>query len=592
MPGTENYSFGTNVVAGMNTLELIVTSNTGSATWSSNSNGDYGTGTNWQGGAYPNGPGQVATFGLGNQANVSVSAGYTVGELLFNNSTTGYDLTGGNLTLDNSGSGASSASPPAPEMPTILTSLTLADSSHSTTFNVASGSSLDITGTVGESSMVTNQKVVLTGGGILFMEANNTYSGGTTIQNGTLTLLGAGVPGTGSLTFNPQSGGDTATLNVNASIGLNNLSETPGSAGSAKLNVASSTTLTLTQTASANFAGSLSLGSGAALVVAQNSGNTLTLAGKPTLGSGSSVTVNSGTLSLANSTAASITGNPTVTVASDATLQLAGSAAALSSSVNISTTGTGTSNDGALTLVGTTTQTVGVVSGTSLSVPGITSYAGNTTVGDGTNVANLTATQILQNTLTIGAGSTVTLAPSAPLSMVVAANAPANAPAARALPLTAESDATTDDTGDPLLAIQAAIASGSISNAAGELMENRIAALESLATRDPALNVSLLESRILATLPPSSLWSSTGAGSSTPLEDSGSSLLALDGSTLGTSSISTSSSASSAFAPSAGFSASPASVPEPSTLLLAALGGIGVALAARRRISPRSRIRP
>ena len=41
-----------------------------------------------------------------------------------------------------------------------------------------------------------------------------------------------------------------------------------------------------------------------------------------------------------------------------------------------------------------------------------TVYSGNTTVGDGTNAANLTATQILQNTLTINAGSTVTIAPS------------------------------------------------------------------------------------------------------------------------------------------------------------------------------------
>ena len=433
---------------------------------------------NWQPGTYPNGPGQIATFGLGTQANVSVSASYTVGELLFNNSTTGYDLTGGNLTLDNSGSGALVSVATSTPMPTILTSLTLADSSHSTTFNVASGSSLDITGTVGESSMVTNQKVVLTGGGILFMEANNTYSGGTTIQNGTLTLLGAGVPGTGSLTFNPQSGGDTATLNVNASIGLNNLSETPGSAGSAKLNVAPSTTLTLTQTASANFAGSLSLGSGAALVVAQKQRQHADPRRQADVGQRQFGDGQLGHALLGQQHRGQHHG------------QRDGDGGG-GRDVAIGRLGGGTiefgehhhdghrhSNDGALTLVGTTTQTVGVISGTSLSVPGITSYAGNTTVGDGTNVANLTATQILQNTLTIGAGSTVTLAPSAPLSMVVAANAPANAPAASALPLTAESDAITDGTGDPLLAIQAAIASGSISNAAGELMENRIAALK------------------------------------------------------------------------------------------------------------------
>ena len=163
-PSTTGWSFGSvpgytfGVTAGDNQFDLVVTVASGSATWSSNSNGDYGTAGNWQPGTYPNGPGQIATFGLGTQANVSVSASYTVGELLFNNSTTGYDLTGGNLTLDNSGSGALVSVATSTQMPTILTSLTLADSSHSTTFNVASGSSLDITGTVGESSMVTESK--------------------------------------------------------------------------------------------------------------------------------------------------------------------------------------------------------------------------------------------------------------------------------------------------------------------------------------------------------------------------------------------------------------------------------------------------
>ena len=63
-------------------------------------------------------------------------------------------------------------------------------------------------------------------------------------------------------------------------------------------------------------------------------------------------------------------------------------------------------------MVGTTTQTVGIISGDTVSSSPVTTYSGNTTVGDGTNAANLTATQILQNTLTINAGSTVTIAPS------------------------------------------------------------------------------------------------------------------------------------------------------------------------------------
>ncbi len=594
------YSFTFTTSAFSNQLDLDVTTSSGSAKWSSNSGGptaDYGTSTNWLQGTYPNGPGQIATFGIGTEANVALSTGYTVGQLVFDNTgnpntSTIYNLSGGGLKLDNSGSGAVVSVASGSLNPIVSTPLTLADSSRSTTFNIASGSSLDVSGAIGESA-ATGQQVVLTGGGTLFMESNNTYTGGTTVTNGTLALVIAGVPGTGSLTVNP-SGSDTAVVNVNHTVSLNNLSETPGSTGTAQLNIAGSKTLTLNQTASANFTGNVSLGSGSSLVVQQNSNNTLTFTGTPTLGDTSSVTVNSGTLALINNGGpANIVGGATMTVAGGATLQLAGTAAVLSSTVNIATHGTGASTDGALTLVGTTNQTVGVVSGDPLSVPDITSYAGNTTVGDGTNAATLTATQILQNTLTIGVGSTVILAPSPVPSMVVTASTPAASATALAADSAATSDSASDSSSDPLLAIQAAMASGSITSAKGQMLENRLAAIENLATRDPALNVSLLESRILATLPSSSLWSSTGSGSSsTPLEDSGSTLLALGGSTLPGSSAfgttSTSSSAASAFAPSAGFSASPASVPEPSTLLLAALGGIGLALAARRRAIARS----
>jgi hypothetical protein len=57
------------------------------------------------------------------------------------------------------------------------------------------------------------------------------------------------------------------------------------------------------------------------------------------------------------------------------------------------------------------TQAVGIVGGTASTVNGATSYDGDTNVGDGSTPANLTATQILQNSLTINAGWTVTIAP-------------------------------------------------------------------------------------------------------------------------------------------------------------------------------------
>jgi hypothetical protein len=204
----------------------------------------------------------------------------------------------------------------------------------------------------------------------------------------------------------------------------------------------------------------------------------------------------------------------------------------------------------------------------------VTVYSGNTTVGDGTNAASLTATQILRNTLTINAGSTVTIAPSG-------SGIPTETVATAATSSVATSDSTADggSSNDPFTAIQAAIDSGAINSAKGQQLENRIAAIERLAATDPGLDVSLLEDRVLAALPTPSVWSPSGTS---PLIDSGSGLLAVDSGTSGSSSGS-SLGGSVAFAPAAAFSGAPAAVPEPSTLLLAALGGIGVLMAFRRR---------
>jgi hypothetical protein len=258
-------------------------------------------------------------------------------------------------------------------------------------------------------------------------------------------------------------------------------------------------------------------------------------------------------------------------------LQLAGSANALSSAVTITTNGTGSAGDGAMSLIGTTNQTVGIVTGQIVSAARApTTYSGKTTVGDGTHGANLTTTQILQNTLTINAGSTVTIAPSGSGMMggAVAATSSADSAATSA----ASTDSGSGSSSDPFTAIQAAISSGAISSATGQHLEDRIAEIEQLGATDPGLNVSLLESRILSVLPSSSLWSA--AASSSPLSSaaSDSSLLATDSGTFASASDSALSGDLAL-----GGDAGPASVPEPSTLILAAMGLLGVAICARRR---------
>ena len=285
--------------------------------------------------------------------------------------------------------------------------------------------------------------------------------------------------------------------------------------------------------------------------------------------------VNSGTLLI--DAGASIA-STSITVGMGGTLQLAGTTHALPSTANIKTSGSGAANDGAVVLAGGTTESIGAItSDPTTNADGAQVYAGNTTVGDGASAASLTATQILQNTLTINAGSTVTIAPSAGAGGGVVAAASAT-PAAR-LRRAASSDGTGSD---PLAAIQDAIAAGSITSVKGQQLENRIAAIERLAATDPGLDVSLLESRVLAALPSSSILPATDAA---PLADTGSDLLAADTSAVGTG---TSGSAAE-FASAASFSGSPAAVPEPSTLLLALLCGIGgFVLAARRRMNGRS----
>jgi hypothetical protein len=256
----------------------------------------------------------------------------------------------------------------------------------------------------------------------------------------------------------------------------------------------------------------------------------------------------------------------TLQIASGNTLEINGTSA----------TATATSNAGTIEQTSGSAASLGAVSGPASSSGGATVYAGNLIVGDGSTPSQLTATKILQNTLTINAGSTVTIAPSGggiPAVEVAPASAVATSDVAMGA-ATAESDLSND----PFTAIQEAIDSGSISSAKGQQLEDRIAAIERLAATDPGLDVSLLEDRVLAALPTPSIWSASGTS---PFAETGSDLLAMDSSTFASPSGSTLGGATAAFAPAADFGSSPAAVPEPSTLLLAVFGGVGVLIAIR-----------
>ena len=188
------------------------------ATWNSASSTSYGTATNWNLPTVPNAAGQIATFGTGSQANITLSgANFTVGQLVFSSSSTAYDLGSdhnGSITLNNSGTGAVvsvGGGSNAAATPTIGTTLILADASKSTTFSIASNNSLVVSGSINESS-VTGQQITLSGGGTLELDGTDGYTGGTIVTSGTLNV---GSNGPGTLGAGPLNiSGSSSVVNI------------------------------------------------------------------------------------------------------------------------------------------------------------------------------------------------------------------------------------------------------------------------------------------------------------------------------------------------------------------------------------------
>jgi len=541
-------------------------------TWNSAlSSGMYSSGTNWSGplGAVsaPSGAGTNATFGTGSGGTVTVNGQFTVGTLAFN-STTEYILQSANgsssITINNNGLGAL-VTVPGGQIHAINTSLVLTDIG-STAFNVASGSTLNIGAPISGSGAL-----ALTGGGNLVIGSGGSIGngGGTTIENGQLKIGSSGsISGPVKLIVAYGYNGELDLAAPSTSLSSMTSSTDSVAGTTATVNVATNSSLF---TPALSVTGTLNFNSAA------SSNGLIAIGGAPTLAAGSQLNLHAGTLSfnITNGSTASIGSGVSVAVAAGATLQLAGSVSSLSDGSAISPVSGNlatVANSGTLQVTGSK-QSVGVVTGSVTSAMGNpTTYDGDTVVGDGTSAASLTATQILQNTLTINAGSTVTISPSGPGIVTMDSSAGATAEVA---PTAVESSSDSDS--DPLAAIQAAISSSAISGATSLRLENRLATIERLATADPGVDVSLLESYVLAALPSPSLWSA----SPSLLDQSASDLLDTDLS--GSDFTSSQGAATAAFSSSAGLGAGPTAVPEPSSLLLATFGGLCLAAAARRR---------
>ncbi len=446
---------------------------------------------------------------------------------------------------------------------------------------------MNASGTAGIGS---NASIVMEGTGNVTFQSANSFTGSVSIDAGQLIASNGGALGSSS-GVTVASG---AALTLNGGINVSNsiplmISGTGiGSNGALDSTGGDNTyagPITLAATATINsdpiivthtltLTGGLNVGSNT--VIFTGSGNT-SETGKLTVGPLGAVSVaGSGIVTFNASTGSAISAtNNGVSVSPGATLQITGTKSDLSDATSSSSVAN-VANNGNLTVIGTTTQSVGTVTGMpSTDVNGATVYGGVTTVGDGINAATLTAGQLLQNSLVIGANSTVAIVPSTgsgPGVSSAASATTASASSAAASSSSTASSASSDGSSDPLTAVESAVSSGAISSSQGEILEDRLSAIDRMAAANPDLDVSSLDNRVMGQL---AAWTNVDAANPAILSN----MLSLDSSISGSSASGLGGGLSGGLSLSGGAAA----VPEPSTLLLVVLGGLGVAFAIRRR---------
>ncbi len=425
-----------------------------------------------------------------------------------------------------------------------------------------------------------NFGIAIKGPGQVVFTAPGSYSGPTLIDNGQLVLTNGTATGNsngvtvfpgGALVLQNSSG---SSMTFGQAVAGGKISTTINGAGLAANPVGAIVSLTGTNT----YAGPITLASSATISAAANStltlsnsivvptGDSLQFGGSGTvvttgglnLEDGAAIQLSGGTTQLNPGTVPTIGAGTSVTVASGATLQLAGSTSALSNS----SSGNSASvvNNGTLSITGSA-ETVGAISG-----------GGTTTVADG---ANLTASQIVQSSLIVGNGSTVAILPQTGTpSGVVQSSFSSISPAVASVAAGSSSSSSSN----PFAAIETMIIAD---QASGEFASDGLAIEADLASAETQLNLTAISNSAL--LAEYQIFSAGGSAAATEpmlmhraiidksiwnlenappvVNDIGTSLALADGSL-----------AIGAAAP----------VPEPSALVLAAIGLIGVCIARRR----------
>jgi fibronectin-binding autotransporter adhesin len=317
--------------------------NWGPYTWTSNSSQNWGNNANWQGAVAPpnnaNPTNVFVDFGTGTQSAVSFNANSTINALRFDSGAIAYTITDSGthtLTLQNGTSLAFVQQQSAHNEVLDPVNIVL---KNNTVFDVTGAGSLTVGSNISGAFSVTK-----TGsGGTLFLSGPSTYTGGTSIQTGTVQMQNTAALGTG-----------TATVFNGATLQLAN-------------GILPTNAVTISGTGTSNN-GAIDNVSGAN-----------TLSGAVTLGGASRINSDAGTLTLSGG----ITG-------SGNNLNLGGAGNTTVSSAI--TTGAGT-----VTLDGTGTTTFSGAANT---------YTGLTTVNSGTLSLNKAAsTTAIAGDLTINAGT-------------------------------------------------------------------------------------------------------------------------------------------------------------------------------------------
>jgi autotransporter-associated beta strand protein len=403
-------------------------------TWALNGNGNWGTAGNWSPATTPNAVGAAVTFGPGMTGNRTVTANIpiTLGSVAISGSRT-FTIAGANPLTFDVASGLASVTSTATVQQTFSAPIVLND-----TLSIVNTSTAALT----FSGVISGAGGLTANGGSQTVNLNgaNTYTGATTITNGTVSYgTGSAIPAASAVRLGDGVGAaGTARLNINASMtGAQGFALSTGSdgllvqgnnrfvrlgsvagTGELRVNAAVGNGFEFTGTADADFAGRLTGGtstnssnpdSGSRVI--KSGAATQTLSGNNSAYIGR-IFVNGGSLRAASATALGTSSagfNNATFVYGTGSLELGGG---ITTSERFYLNGAGNGGAGALgsfsgnnvatgniTLgwsggtVTASNASIGVDAGSTLTVTGTISGANRLTkVGDGTLIVNTAGT--------------------------------------------------------------------------------------------------------------------------------------------------------------------------------------------------------